>query len=1160
MCLSLRRNPVGKLCSVLVAFLFTLSFTSLLAQNQNTGEIRGTVTDSSGARVNAARVVVTNVDTGIATRVVADAGGIYDAPLLQPGPYSIEFSKQGFRKFVRQGITLHVEVITVNATLNVGSINESVTVTADVSLVQTETSDRNFVLTEKTINDLPNVGRSWFDLTGQLPGVNPGGNSNGGGQDASGAGVGVNGNPGYMENFLTDGGVTTLPVSQNPGVGVPLDDIAEVDMNTSNFSAEYGSGVAVFNVITKSGSNQFHGSLYEFVQNDIFEARNWFVQPVPPLNGAPAIPAVAPLRWNMYGGTIGGPIRRNKAFFYFSYQSNPSISYSPMFYTFPTTAMKNGDFSALLGGPLLNSNNNPVINPCDGSQEMVGQIYDPATTRVVGGQTCRTAFAGNIIPSNRIDSLANNIQAFFPLPNIPGVSGGGGIANNFYYNARNTNYPYIYSGKLDYDVSASNRLSGSVQVDPGKSYNPAPTCPVATNSSSGCQKSWGTDSTIQITDAWTISPGLVNEARVSFLRQYGIWSAPDVGTGFPAKIGLPNAPADIFPNINIGGGVSTSLGGGLTAKLGFNSFMYSDTVSWSKGKHLWKFGGEFNRWQDNQYWNNIDSGDYDFNGNFTLNPSDLTSSNPTNPIGYADFLLGAPDTWGVTMSPETGLRAWNMHAFANDDFKITPHLTLNLGVRYTVQTGWSEVENRFANFDPTLPNPGPTDPNLPGFTTGKLGALCYAGQTFGTHHCPTAQTKTIADIFDPRIGFAWSPKDTWSIRGAYGIFGEMNGANNYTLGFAPGWAIQGSLNSPDNGVFTPAFFPLSQGPPAGSIIFPNAAMRTPDLLNGQGASYVDYNARAAYVQQWHFSIQHELLGHIGFDAGYVGSRGVHLLFPRDINQIPQALLGQAAAAANVNLFRPYPQYPGGIGSNLFDGISNYHSFQFSARAVASHGLSFRVNYTFSKALDETTTSGWCCTSDNYQNAFNPRANYGPTVSDIPQLLNGSFVYELPFGQGKAMLNQGAVLNGFLGGWQLSSVFQLHSGLPFTPVMLTNNSFSQAGAQYPNRICNGTLADPTINQWFDSACFAQPATATFGDSGRNILRGPKWRNMNLSLGKNFGIRKLGERGQLQVRVDAFDIFNHPNFGMPNPNIGDSAVGVITSANTSRNLQLGAKLSF
>jgi len=1065
------------------------------AQNRNAGEIRGTITDSTGGRVPDATITITNISTGVSTRVVSGSTGVYDAPSVEPGKYEIAVTKFGFKKFVRSGIVLHVEAITVDALLQVGSVTQEVTVTAPVPLVQMETSDRGATFTETTINELPNVGRSWWDITGLLPGVNPGGES----QDASGQGVGVNGAAGWEENWLTDGGVNTLPVSQNPALMVPLDAISEISFSTSNFSAEYGNGVAVFNVITKSGTNSFHGSLYEFAQNDKFEARNFFS------------PSVTPLRWNMYGGTIGGPIRRDKAFFFFSFQSNPSNYYSPTFYTFPTLAMKKGDFS---------DPNLPTV-------------YDPASLVCANGVCTRTAFQGNIIPQNRFDPVAANIQNYFPQPNLPG------LFNNYYFAGPNPSSSYAYNGKVDYNVSASNRLMGSLMYNPGSSFNSAPTCPMAISASSGCQNTTGEGSQAQITDTWTLSPALVNEARISFVRSYGVYSTPGEGQGYPEKIGLPNAPANIFPNITVDGAVPTSIGGGLFAKLGFNSFMYSDKLTFIKGKHILKFGGEYDKWQDNQGWATLDSGDYDFSGIFTSNPAEGFSGG----LGYADFLVGLPDSWGVSMAPETGLRSWNVQAFAQDDYKVTPHLTLDLGVRYQLQTGWTEVHDRYGNFDPNLMNPG----------TGTLGAMCFAGQNSGGHACPRAQEKTVPDIFDPRIGFAWSPRSSWSIRGSYGIFTMMWGANSFTSGWAPGWSIQGSLTTTD--MMTPVF-QFSQGPPPGSIIYPSAAARTPDMLNGQGTTYNPYNTPAYYTQQWHFDLQHQLRGNIVLDAAYVGSRGIHLLFFRDMDQVPANLLGPG----NTQLLRPYPQYYG-IGADLYDGISNYHSFQLSARKEFSHGLSFIANYTVAKTLDAQTSPGWSGASDTWQIANNWRVNYAPALMDIPQLLNGSFVYELPVGSGKALLNHHGVLNGVLGGWQLSSTFQLHSGLPFTPTMGTANlSSSLAGAWYPNRVSSGVLADPSINLWFDTNAFVQPDPYTFGNSGRDILRGPSWKNMSLSLAKNFRIRPLGEGGRLQMRADAYDVFNHPNFGMPDASIGTDGIGVISSSNTNRNLQLGVMLSF
>jgi len=481
---------------------------------------------------------------------------------------------------------------------------------------------------------------------------------------------------------------------------------------------------------------------------------------------------------------------------------------------------------------------------------------------------------------------------------------------------------------------------------------------------------------------------------------------------------------------------------------------------------------------------------------------------------------------------------WNLQFFAQDDYKVTPKLTLNVGLRYEIQTGWTEVHNRLSNFDPTIINPA----------TGTPGGLWFAGQN--GHN---ALENTIPDVLSPRLGFAWAPRPGWSVRGAYGIFNTMWGGNTYYTSDAAGYAIQGFGTSSDS---IHPIFSLAQGPPV--PLYPSAAARTPDILNGQQVSYVPYNTPISYVQQWHLGVQHELAGGVLIDAAYVGTRGVHLGFGRDIDQVPTALLGPGDAQER----RPYPQYAGIIAS-LFDGYSAYHSFQLSAKKPLAVGLTFTVNYTYSKSMDTGTGSGYggLQNIDIWQNAYDPRANYALSKTDLPQLLNGAIVYELPVGAGKTFLNRGGIANAVFGGWQVSTMFQLHSGLPFTPVMGTANlSGSLAGTWFPNRLGNGTLANPSINEWFDPTAFAQPAPYTFGNSGRDILRGPGWSNVNFSLAKNFRIRWIGEAGRLQIRSEAYDLLNHPNFGMPNPNIGTPGVGVISSALTNRIIQLGAKLSF
>ncbi len=1062
----------------------------LCAQNRNVGEIRGTVTDSSGAVVPDVLVTITNTATGITSQVRTGQTGVYDAPTLQPGDYSIIFVKEGFKKYVRSGLVLHVEAITIDAVLAVGAASEQVTVLAEAPLVQTETSEKRVTLTSQTITELPNVGRDWYELTGQLPGVNPG--PDGENFSASGQNVGINGNTSFVSNWLIDGGVGMFPVSQNPDLlSVPLEAINEVDLTINNFNAEYGNGVAVFNVITKSGTNQFHGSAFEYVQNDKFMARNFFAEDR------------TPLRWNQFGGTIGGPIKRDKAFFFFSFERTPTNTFAPNFYTFPTDAMKRGDFS----NPDL-----PVV-------------YDPASLREEDGGFVRDPFPDHRVPTDRLDPVSGKIQEYFPKPNRDG------IYNNYYFVSSDPLTTTKYNARVDYNLSAKHQLFGSYMYVPVNERTPAPTCPM------DC----GTDSIreqqAQITHVWTPKPTLVNQFRGSFIREYGIWSAPNMDQGYPEKIGLKNAAADVFPSISIQGDVETGISGGLHALLGFSSYVASDTLTWVHGKHILKFGGEFNKLQQNQAWDDKRSGDFEFSGILTRNPADDESTG----LGYADFFFGLPDAWGVNMSPVTGGRNWNAQFYAQDDYKITPKLTLNLGLRYAVQAGWSEVHNRISMFDPNLTNPA----------TGTKGALWFAGQ--GGRK---ALQKTLPDIFQPRLGFAWAPKSNWSVRGGYGMFNIMWGGNSYAQGLGSGWAIQGDMSSTDS---VHPIFSLVDGPPAPFI--PSAATRTPDMLNGQGVTYFPYDTPASYVHQWHFSLQHQFAGDVMVEAGYVGSKGVHMGFGRDINQVPANLLGEGDAQPR----RPYSQYQD-LYSYLFDGYSNYHALQMTARKQMKRGVTLIANYTYSKAMDTSTGSGWGGTwngtdAGSWQDAHNVAANYGLSSVDLRHLLNGSVIWELPVGQGRAFLNQGGIVNAVLGGWQLSSTFQLHTGLPFTPIMGdTDLSGSLAGTWRPNRIGSGTLSHPTIDHWFDYDAFKTPAPFTLGNSGRNILSGPGFKNANFSLAKSFRFKPLGEAGDLQVRGDFYNVFNHPNFALPNYEIGTPGAGIIETALTARKIQLGMRLKF
>ena len=1113
----------GLRCICVLALLLMFSSCPSTSQSRQSGEIRGTVTDTSGALIAGVQVIITNVQTGVAQQLTTDSTGVFEAPFVPPGEYSIAFEKDGFQTYVHNGIVLHVETIKVDAALTVGSVSVSVTVTALQPLVQTENAERGLTLSTQVVEDVPNVGRSWDELLGTLPGVNGGGSGS-----ATGQGIGVNGQTAYQSNWQIDGGIAMLGASQNPDIlQPPLDTIEEVDLSTANFGAERGTGLSVFNVTTKSGTNQFHGKAFEYVENDMFDAINYFADPTQPK---------PTLRWNEFGFTLGGPIKRNKAFFYGSFQGNPTSTPSTNFYSYPSQAMRGGDFSALCQTSFVNG----ICQPAPaGSNLTAVQLFDPATTVTdpVTQISTRQPFPNNQIPIGRLDSVAGAIQQYFPTPKTTAI-----------YNNFNTSISYPvntkwFTGKVDYDISATNRLTGSLMLVRQTTTYSDPICSI------DCLTTPQHDIQGEITDVWTISPQKVNEFRLSLAREHFIANDASMGKGYPAKLGLNNPAGDLFPDISIGGVFYTTIGvdaayfGG-PAVDAETTIVPSDNFTWTKGKHIFKFGGEFERWRVNTGWPTANEGNFDFGGgyaSFTDNPADqLLANPPSEGTGYADFFLGLADSWYIDPQPVVGARNWSAQSFGQDEYKITPNLTLTLGLRYIIQSGWSEVNNRISGFQPNIVNPA----------TGTLGALWFAGQLGHT-----APTDTIYDFFAPRFGFAWAPRTDTSIRGGFGIYNVIAGWNTYASGgFGQGWAPIGSLVTFDG--LTPVF-KLSQGPP--TPVYPTAQMLAPDMLNGQSVNYPLFHSPLGYSEEYQLSIQHQFKGVVA-DVGYVGNRGIHLAYTRNIDQVPESELGSGN--------QPYPQYQG-VSAAYFDGISNYNGLQTSLKAQVSRGLLLNANYTWSKTMDEITNSGFVGGGTGHaehggglQNQYDPRSNYAPSTTDFRHFFNGSFVYELPFGKGMRYRIQNGLLNSIAGGWEISSLFQLHSGMAFTPyVGIPNNDGSLAGSWRPNRIAKGTVAHPTISEWFDPSAFEVPAANTFGDSGRDILYGPHWNNVNGALLKNFAIPRLGEKSKLQFKAEASNMFNHPNFGLPNAGIGSGpAVGTISSAASARTMQLGASLTF
>lgn len=1103
----------GLLRIALLAVAAMLQATPIFAQNSSAGEIRGIVRDSTGAVIPGAVVRLRHVETNIVVEKNTNAAGVFDAPELELGTYSISIAKPGFKTYTVNDIALHVETVTANALLEVGQASEVVAVRADAQQLETETSDLNTTLTPESLSELPQVGNAWFDLTGLLPGINPGmmaaTNSQGGREiGAEGQSIAVNGSGAYQSNWMLDGAMTTSAVSQESGFATPDDAIAEVDLKTGTMSAEYGNGTSAFNVITKSGSNKFHGSAFEYNENTVFEARQAFT---------PSSQPVSPLHWNLYGGTLGGPIIRNKAFFFFSFQRNANNFNTNVFSTVPTQAMMSGDFS---GFPMT--------------------IYDPATTQCSGSgtsQICtRQPFPGNQIPAQRIDPVAAKMQAYFAPLNVPS----NGLSNNSYFSAPSPTDTNWYNVRGDYNFSAADRLTLTFQHIQQEAPNPQPYL-------------WAEEPGVlaqtvgQVTNTWTISPTALNEMRLSYFLENEVWPVVGADKGYEAKLGLQNLPLDDMPALTIGGYVPT----GWSAEpypsgLYFGTLTPSDTFTLVKGRHTLKFGGEFDVYHDNNAWAYINSGAFNFSGVYTADPNVNAADYGAPTLGYADFLLGDVSSWNASYSPQYKARMHTFEAFVQDDFKVTSKLTLNLGLRWEIQPGWTEVHNHLGSFDPNLENPA----------TGTLGAIWYAGQ-----HGRNALQQTKYGGFGPRVGFAWSPRQNTAVRAGFGIFQTMWGANNYLQG--SGIDINTNQALTDFSGLTPVFALHDSNPP----IVPNPTPPSPSFFNGQSISYMPYNTPLGYVEQWQVGVQQNLPSNIQLDIAYVGSKGTHILSDVGMNQATPAIVAQYGAAAE-NM-RPYPQYQG-IQAYYFGGWSNYHSLQLKFHKSLTHGLNVQSSYTFAKALDTGTMTGWGGNIDFFQNggiqnAYDIRANYGRNMSDIRHLWNGGAIYQLPFGKNKPFINQGGLADSIFGGWQLSNIWQVHSGMPFTPLWAGEyiNYSETTGGIHPNRICNGKMSHPMISGWFDTACFTGPANGTFGNSGRDILSGPDFWNMDATVSKSWRVTHLpyvGENATLQFKADADNVFNHVQYMNPAANIGAANQGLVQAAYPPRLMEMGLKLKF
>jgi len=1134
-----------------------------LGQSTNSGDVRGSVTDPSGALIPGVAITVVNVNTGVSKTYVTNQDGLYDTSSIVSGSYKLTFVKEGFDTLVRGPITLEVGNTTVNAQLKIGSSSQQVEVTNDVPLLQTESPEQSSTLEAQTLEQLPQtgVGANWYNFTVLLPGF-AGGAAAPTGSSNPGQYVTANGNLPFI-NTLSDGASTTTDQSQN-AVPDTFDTIAEVQVSTSVFSAQYGLGGIIFNQITKGGTSDFHGALYDYFQNDALNAAQF---------GFLSKPTVPLLRYHEFGGSIGGPILKKKMFFFFNYdQIVDHGSSGNATSSVPTADVMNGLFTG------------------------ERTIYDPTTQTIAydshgNPYPVRHSFVSeygtNAVPSSLFDSVAAKFQQFYPTASshiaggkfVPGSIGADGqVANNFYSTVPSSNPTRTYFGRLDYDITSNNRLTASVQyLD-----NPAVYVSALTASPIGWESGVVDNRYAQVTDVWSINPKAINEARMGIMVEQDYFTDLALNRGYAAQLGWQFDKADTIPGVQF---TNTNPYTNIQPAIGFilksQTFDPSDVVTLVRGRHDIHFGGEFLFYRDDSTaYGYINAGTLQFSGQYTQqwvvdSATGVASPNTQTGLEYADFLLGDAQSWSAAVSPEYGARFKTPQMFIQDDYKVRPNLTLNLGVRYQINHGWNEVHGNMASFDPTVINTA----------TGTLGAYWY-GSTHANGR--TSLQSNAYNILLPRLGFSWLLNPSTTLRGGWGTYSELlalndYGGNNTSYGVGAANSSAGNLSDQTNGIN-----PITKLDGPGTIFGTNtplpytAATTDPTKYNGQSVGYIEYHEPTPKVYQWNLAVQRQLGKDYVAELAYVASHGFNLPFVADLNQVPEANLSPNDAA-----FRPYPQYQGITGSTN-NAISNYNSLQASITKRMNNGLSLNFNYVWSHFLDDQDSAGRGSFGGPapYQIANNPSANYSNSNFDVRNALKGYAVYQLPFGKEKRFLNKNAFLDEAIGGWQISGTLILSSGNPFT-VYGTQNTYALAGSAFPNRI-PGVSTKPQhqttrcavgsgtqygcINEWYNPAAFSRPADGTFGNVRRNSLYGPGINEVNLSAGKTFDVPWRGIK--LQIRADATNAFNHASFQLPTgtlagaANVGDPYSWTVGSNSQQisgttvggRSMQLVAHLTF
>src|ERR1700730_16639860 len=1150
----MRANCRLSLSVVLLLSCWLLTNPDRLLAQVDRGSIVGLVTDPAGARVPGAQVTVTNLAANQSTSVTTDEKGQYTADLLRIGTYSVTSEKQGFQKTVQPAVEVGVnQTARVDIALRIGSATESVQVTAAPPLLQTEASSLGTIETERRISELPLNGRNFIQLAYLGPGANGGqtGTNVSGGvfenQRANEA-VSVNGLRVSNNNFLLNGvdnnefglgGVVVLP---------PPDAIQEFRTEENSMSAEFGRGGAAVNVVLKSGTNQIHGGAYEFIRNDKLDAVNYFNQ------------GQQPFKRNQFGAFLGGPIRKNRTFIFGDYEGSRLRESQPFISTVPTAAERAGDFSDRLTGNTFS----PCATPSPADTFDTGTIFDPFSahdyTCADGGVvSLRNPISGtNIIPAGSINAVGQNVANFYPHSNLPGLT------NNYLANQNHVNSQDSFDVRLDHRFRDQDQMFASYSFGDVRSQRPGPLrplfggldcCPSASNSRA---QHMGLGYT------HTFSAQLLNDLHGGYFR-YAVNALPfNFGKSIGSDdLGIPNANRSTDPNssgltnIDIAG--FTPLGDSmfLPEHVFENIFQVADTLTWIRGRHSLKFGVDFRRQQRNFYQVTAPRGFFDFGGVYT---NDLSTANGGN--GLADLLLGIADTneqdFLLGLYPT---RYWDLGGFVQDDFRIRPNLTINLGLRYDIT---SPANGRVGNFD-----------------LNRAIVVTSYGQNPVSHAGVQFDKKDWA----PRVGFAWSVQHNTVVRGAFGVFYSA-GANIFDdLGLTPPQLT-----------FLASTFNPGAIPSAAQLIstgFPSA-LPVGDALHISGPVKTTGPERIIpRIMEWNLGVQHQFGNNFLAQIGYVGTRANHLWNHEasDLNQ-PLQILDTHFCGPDPNncipnfgrrYFNQQPNMTAVLPLDFPQLEMFYNSFQASLNKRFANGFNFLAAYTFAKNLGNADGN----TGGFIQNSYRADLEHGPVVPDLRHRFTISSLYELPIGHGRRFMGEmSGIADAFFGGWQVAGITTAQSGEAVTAVMSSDLSNTGSFSYRPDQMAKpydfsfntasqGTdfgCTNPghqTLDCWYNQAAFAAPALApgqqsahSFGDSRIGNLRGPDLVDFDFVLQKNFRIR---ESQEVEFRAEIFNLLNHPNFGLPGGGSSDpvdvpGGASITNTSTDNRQIEFALKYTF